>query len=154
MENNTVNIPEPEHAHLVILGKEYEVVLIFSVRDNEALTQINTDQYEICIQYIKDLVCRHIVGDIRIESSDIPDESCVEYINLFLLSDAATDSIFKSLDESLHPCKLFLLAQKELMSQMLENMKPTLSSVIELMQGIFESYTKNIKPIILCAFVN
>lgn len=148
MEDNTIIIPEPARTHLVILGKEYEVVLIFSIHDNEALSQINTDQDEICIQFIKDLVCRHIVGDIKIESSAIPDESCVEYIDLFLLSDAATDSVFKSLDESLHPCRRFLLAQKELMNQMLENLRPTLSGITELIQGIFESYTKNIKPIV------
>lgn len=36
-------IPEPEHAHLVILGKEYEVVRIFSIELNEKLKRLKNE---------------------------------------------------------------------------------------------------------------
>ena len=43
MENNTVIIPEPEHAHLVILGNEYEVVHIFSIELNNKLKRLKNE---------------------------------------------------------------------------------------------------------------
>ena len=148
MEDNIVIISEPEHTNIVIQGKEYEIKLIFSMHDDMELTQIDVDKEECCVRFVKDLICRHIVGNDRIEINDIPEESCIEYINLFLHSDKTIDRIYKSLDETLHPCKRFLLAQNELMHQMIESMKPTISKIVGLIQNLGESYTKSIKPIV------
>ncbi len=148
MGANIVIIPEPARAHLVIQGEEYEVELLFNFYDNMELSETNTDQEEICIRFVMNLVSRHIVGDKRIEAESIPEESCVEYIYLFLLSDSETNRLYKSLDETLHPCKRFLLTQKYLMHQMLEELKPTLSTISKSIQGIADSLTKSIKPIV------
>ena len=143
-----ISFPEPSKGFLDIQGTKYEVSLFFSVHDSMRLEDSNLEQDDDYISFVKDTICKHVVGDITLDANKITEKNCISYIEQFLQANSETFDIYNEYDESLHPCRRFVLVQKELLNKMVENIKPALLRFSEMMDKMAETYIKSIKPIV------
>lgn len=113
-----IRFPEYPHGFVTVKGIQYEVGLVFTVKDFERLIKVNlSDTYE-CLAFVKDLINTHIIENVVLNPDDIDDVCCDEYIEQCLRVNGKLSDIYSKLDANLHKSNRFLLSQRKYIGEM------------------------------------
>ena len=148
MDDMVINIPEHNRGYIEIRGIKYEVSLFFSASDCVELLDIDANKEVSCISFVRNLIHKHIIGEVDIEADSISEECCSWYIEQFLMSNFDFACVYNNYDEKIHCCKRFVLAQKAIWNQMMNNTRPALSNIAEVVKGMCDAYMENIRPVL------
>ena len=108
-----IRFPEYPHGFVTVKGIQYEVELGFTVKDFESLIKVNISDTDECLAFVRTLIITHTIGDVVLNSEDIDEICCDEYIEQCLSVNGKLSDIYSKLDANLHKSNRFLVSQRK-----------------------------------------
>lgn len=160
-EITEIRFPENPHGVVTVNGIQYKVELVFTVKDYFSLVDVTLTDTNECIDFVKNLINTHVVGDVALNPEDIDEICCDEYIEQYLKVNDKLNDLYKKQAANLNNSIKFLLSQRDYMGELsktissiadgftesMADMAKVCSDYMDLMVSEFSNTLKSIRSI-------